>query len=144
MEASKVKSKAKGKRKMEEDTRSYFAWNLEMERALADILRDQRSLGNQSDGAWKSVAYNTAAQVLSTRFNIQLMGENVKNRIKLWRGWYGIVSDILSQSGFDWDGTKYMITVENENAWKEYVKVVIFNVNYYLIDFIKYYYLCYY
>ncbi|KAH1100316.1 hypothetical protein GLYMA_13G077400v4 [Glycine max] len=46
--------------------------------------------------------------------------DNVKNRIKLWRSWYGIVSDILGQSGFDWDGTKHMITVENENAWNEY------------------------
>ncbi|KAL5178675.1 hypothetical protein HKD37_01G000143 [Glycine soja] len=36
--------------------------------------------------------------------------------------WYGIVSDILSQNGFDWDSTKYMINVENENAWNEYVK----------------------
>ena len=50
---------------------------------------------------------------------------------------YGIVSDILSQSGFDWDSTKYMITVENEIAWNEYVKVVnhlliLFNCSYYL------------
>ncbi|KHN13713.1 hypothetical protein D0Y65_021789 [Glycine soja] len=51
-------------------------------------------------------------------FNVR--SDNVKNRIKLWRSWYGIVSDILGQSGFDWDGTKHMITVENENAWNEY------------------------
>lgn len=37
-----------------------------------------------------------------------------------------IASDILSQSGFDWDSTKYIINVENENAWNEYVKVIIF------------------
>ena len=45
------------------------------------------------------------------------------------------MSDILSQSGFDWDNTKYMITVENEIAWNEYVKVVnhIFNFIYYSI-----------
>ncbi|KAG4918136.1 hypothetical protein JHK85_056417 [Glycine max] len=36
------------------------------------------------------------------------------------RSWYGIVSDILGQSGFDWDGTKHMIIVENENTWNEY------------------------
>ncbi|XP_057429702.1 uncharacterized protein LOC130722862 [Lotus japonicus] len=120
----------RGKRKMTEasnedkkdDSRAYFTWNLEMDRALADILRDQRSMGNKSGGAWKGVAYNTAAQMLSSRFNLQLIGENVKNRIKLWRSWYGIVSDILSQSGFDWDGTKYMISVSNEDAWNEYVK----------------------
>ncbi|RZC16802.1 hypothetical protein D0Y65_009908, partial [Glycine soja] len=36
------------------------------------------------------------------------------------RSWYGIVSDILDKSGFNWDGTKHMITVENENVWNEY------------------------
>ena len=63
------------------------------------------------------------------------MADNVKNRFKLQRTWYGIVSDILSQSGFDWDSTKYMITVENEIACHEYVKVVnhIFNFIYYSI-----------
>ncbi|RZC20237.1 hypothetical protein D0Y65_006899 [Glycine soja] len=30
-----------------EDTRSYFAWNLEMERVLVNVLRDQRNLGNK-------------------------------------------------------------------------------------------------
>ncbi|KAG5068933.1 hypothetical protein JHK85_001310 [Glycine max] len=75
--------------KNNEETRSYFTWNLEMERVWADVLRDQRNLGNKGDGGWK-------------------------------RSWYGIVSDILGQSGFDWDGTKHMIIVENENAWNEY------------------------
>ncbi|KAH1212128.1 hypothetical protein GmHk_14G040394 [Glycine max] len=123
MESSNVKNKSSGKRKMSsEDTRSYFAWNLEMEHVLADVLRDQRNLGNKGDGNWKAVAYSTAAQILSKRFGVHLMADNVKNRFKLWRTWYGIVSDILSQSGFDWDSTKYMITVENEIAWNEYVK----------------------
>ncbi|RZB76040.1 hypothetical protein D0Y65_034512 [Glycine soja] len=105
-----------------EDTRSYFAWNLEMERVLADVLRDQRNLGNKGGGNWKVVAYSTAAQILSKRFGVHLMADNVKNCFKLWRTWYGIVSVILSQSGFDWDSIKYMITVENEIAWSEYVK----------------------
>ncbi|RZB68022.1 hypothetical protein D0Y65_038024 [Glycine soja] len=123
MESSNVKNKSSGKRKMSsEDTRSYFAWNLEMEHVLADVLRDQRNLGNKGDGNWKAVAYSTAAQILSKRFGVHLMADNVKNRFKLWRTWYGIVSDILSQSGFDWDSTKYMIIVENEIAWNEYVK----------------------
>ena len=58
MESSNVKNKSSGKRKMSsEDTRSYFAWNLEMERVLADVLRDQRNLGNKGDRNWKAVAY---------------------------------------------------------------------------------------
>ncbi|KAG5028782.1 hypothetical protein JHK87_012296 [Glycine soja] len=57
MESSNVKNKSSGKRKMSsEDTRSYFAWNLEIERVLADVLRDQRNLGNKGDGNWKALA----------------------------------------------------------------------------------------
>ncbi|CAK8530903.1 unnamed protein product [Lathyrus sativus] len=97
-----------------------------MERVLAEALGDQRSLGRQNDGVWKTLAYNTAADVLSTHFNVQLNEESVISHIKLWRSWYRIVSDILCQSGFDWDDTKCMITVEDENAWNEYVKVFTF------------------
>jgi len=80
-------------------------------------------MGNKSDGAWKRVTYNVAAIVLSNNFKVQVTWENVKNRIKLWRSWYGVVSDILGRSGFDWDGIKHMITVGDENVWNEYVNV---------------------
>eukprot|EP00256_Glycine_max_P032659 XP_006577535.2 uncharacterized protein LOC102669828 [Glycine max] len=122
MESSneKMTDKRKVLGKNNEETRSYFTWNLEMERVLADVLRDQRKLGNKGDEGWKRSALNVAAAVLSTSFNVNVTSDNVKNRIKLWISWYGIVSDILGQSGFDWDGTKHMITVENENAWNEY------------------------
>ncbi|XP_058723897.1 uncharacterized protein LOC131595547 [Vicia villosa] len=121
--------KTRGKRKIEEsnvgdkkeDGRGYFTWNLDMERVLAETLRHQRGLGRQN-GVRETVAYNVPADILSTRFNVQLNEEDVKNHIKLWRRWYRIVSDILCQSGFDWDDTKCMITVEDENAWNEYVK----------------------
>ncbi|KAL5134094.1 hypothetical protein HKD37_03G007335 [Glycine soja] len=82
------------------------------------MKRDQRKLGNKGDKGWKRSAF--AAAMLSTSFNVNVTSDNVKNRIKLWRSWYGIVSDILGQSEFDWDGTKHMIIVENENAWNEY------------------------
>ncbi|RZB52018.1 hypothetical protein D0Y65_048442 [Glycine soja] len=95
-------------------------FNLGHASARNAIERDQRNLGNKGDGGWERSALNAAAAVLSTSFNVNVTSDNVKNRIKLWRSWYGIVSDILGQSGFDWDGTKHMITVENENAWNEY------------------------
>ncbi|KAH1215650.1 putative nuclease HARBI1 [Glycine max] len=95
-------------------------FNLHHPSARNAIERDQRNLGNKGDGGWKRSALNAVATVLSTSFNVNVTSDNIKNRIKLWRSWYGIVSDILGQSGFDWDGTKHMITVENENAWNEY------------------------
>ncbi|KAG5023122.1 hypothetical protein JHK82_019022 [Glycine max] len=72
-----------------------------MERVLADVLRDKKILGNKGDGNWKEIAYNIATQILSKRFGVHLMLDNVKNRFKLCRTWYGIVSDIISQSSFN-------------------------------------------
>ena len=74
----------------------------QMKHVLAEVLRGQRNLDNKSDGAWKRVAYNTVTAKLYANFEVQVTWENIKNRIKIWRSWYGIVSDILSQSGFDW------------------------------------------
>ncbi|BFG41563.1 hypothetical protein CerSpe_278370 [Prunus speciosa] len=67
-----------------------------MERSLADILREERQIGHKGDGGWKAVAYNTAAAILSAQFNIE--------------------------SGFNWDATKKMINVDEDNVWDEYVK----------------------
>ncbi|KAI5327595.1 hypothetical protein L3X38_026991 [Prunus dulcis] len=79
-------------------------------------------MGHKGDGGWKSVAYNTAATILSAQYNIEVSADNIKNRVKTWKRFYAVVSDILSQSGFSWDATKKMITIDEENVWNEYVK----------------------
>jgi hypothetical protein len=60
-----------------------------MERVLAEALRDQRSLGLQSDGVRKAVAYNVAPDVLSARFIVQLTGGNVKTKSSFGEGGMG-------------------------------------------------------
>ena len=68
--------KMMGKRKVlgknNDEIRSYVTWNLEIERVLAYVLRDQRNLGNKGDGAWKRSAQNVVAIVLSTSFNVNV------------------------------------------------------------------------
>ncbi|OMO99936.1 hypothetical protein COLO4_13013 [Corchorus olitorius] len=127
MKAKNVSRQGKGQARKKaidenENARTYFTWTLEMDRVLADILRDQHNLGNKCDSSWKSIAYNNAASALSSQFNVSIIGDNVKSRVKIWKKWYGIVHDILSQSRFNWDGTTCMITVDNESAWNDYVK----------------------
>ena len=57
MESSNVKNRSSGKRKISsQDKRSYLTWNFEMECVLADVLRDQRNLGNKGDVNWKAIA----------------------------------------------------------------------------------------
>ena len=119
-----VKSEGKGKGKTE--GKNYLQWNLDMERALADTLRDERSLGHKGDNGWKGVAYTTAANILSAQFGIQITADNIKNRVKSWKKYYGVVSDILSQSGFSWDSSAQMINVDENSVSEEYVKVHYF------------------
>ena len=101
---------------------------------MADILRDERNLSNKRDAGWKTVAYNSASSMLSSQLHIDITADNVKNPIKTWKKLYGIVSDILGQSGFSWDATKKMITVDDDNAWQEYIKVRFFLDIYYFYE----------
>ncbi|KAK9291825.1 hypothetical protein L1049_019775 [Liquidambar formosana] len=99
-----------------------FRWTLEIDCELANQLRDERSMGNKGDGGWKPCAYNSCSSVLSTQFSKAITPDNARHRVKLWKKYYGIVSDILAQSGFNWDASKQMITVDEEPAWKDYIK----------------------
>ena len=84
MESSneKMMDKRKVLGKNNEETRSYFTWNFEMERVLTDVLRDQRNLDNKGDEGWKRSALNAAVAVLSTSFMLmshQIMSKTVSN-----------------------------------------------------------------
>ncbi|XP_050378426.1 uncharacterized protein LOC126795688 [Argentina anserina] len=59
---------------------------------------------------------------MSTIYNVFVTKDNVKNHLKGWKKTYGVVSDILSQSGFNWDSGRKMITVDDDNVWSEYAK----------------------
>ena len=66
MESSneKMTGKRKVSRRNNEETRSYFTWILKMERALNDVLRDQRNLSNKGDEGWRKSALNAARSVV--------------------------------------------------------------------------------
>uniref|UniRef100_A0A2N9I8J9 Uncharacterized protein n=1 Tax=Fagus sylvatica TaxID=28930 RepID=A0A2N9I8J9_FAGSY len=85
---SKIKENQQTEDEVEE--KSYVCWSLDMERALANILRDERNLGNKGDAGWKTVAYNSASSKLSSQLHIDIIVDNVKNRMKTWKKLYGI------------------------------------------------------
>jgi hypothetical protein len=76
---SKIKVNQQTKDEVEE--KSYVRWSLDMKHALADILRDERNLGNKTDAGWKTVAYNSASSKLSSQLHIDITADNVKNRL---------------------------------------------------------------
>ena len=52
-------------------------WNLNMERALPDILRDERSLGHNADGGGDNCIQYNISYKLSSQFHIDV--DNVQN-----------------------------------------------------------------
>ncbi|EEF36146.1 conserved hypothetical protein [Ricinus communis] len=67
--------------KVKEGSRSYVAWNREMDALFAIILYDQATLGNKSEGEWKPQTYQALA-ALNAGLGLNLVISNVKNRIK--------------------------------------------------------------
>ncbi|XP_062014132.1 uncharacterized protein LOC133730587 [Rosa rugosa] len=120
--------KQKGMKK-EDDGGKYLHWNPEMDRSLADILRSERKSGHKSDGRWKTEAFTSVALKMSAKYNVNVTNDNVKNHLKGWKRTYGVVYDILSQSGFNWDSERKMLTVDDDNVWNDYAKYDITSPN---------------
>ncbi|KAL6292604.1 hypothetical protein ACE6H2_000746 [Prunus campanulata] len=76
------KRKEKQCNEHEGDDKCYLCWNIQMDCSLAEILREECQMGHKGDGGWKSVAYNAAAAILSTQYNIEVSADNIKNHVK--------------------------------------------------------------
>ncbi|PSS36020.1 L10-interacting MYB domain-containing protein [Actinidia chinensis var. chinensis] len=106
----------------EQKCRPYIVWNREMDSALASVLFDQMNQGNESDGDSKPQAYQAAVDHLNSTLHLNLTKENLKNRLKVWKRYYGVVTDVQKQSGFTWDDERKMIivTTAEMKVWEAY------------------------
>lgn len=105
------------------DRGKYVSWTDEMDRCLTQLLVEQVILGNKLDKNFKPVAYTAALTVLNDKFGLDLTKENIRNRLKTWKKQYGLVTELLSHSGFEWD-ERYKMVVANDSDWNEYIKVL--------------------
>ncbi|KAG8378031.1 hypothetical protein BUALT_Bualt08G0095900 [Buddleja alternifolia] len=105
---------------------SYVSWNKEMDSHLAKVLTDQMVQGNKCDGdTWKPQALQAVVAYLNSTLHLTLTKDNIKNRLKNWKKYFSVVSDIQTrQSGFTWDEERKMIVVTSDewSAWTTYVE----------------------
>ncbi|KAL0423646.1 UNVERIFIED_CONTAM: hypothetical protein Sradi_0899400 [Sesamum radiatum] len=106
--------------------KKYISWNKEMDNHLAKVLTDQMAQGNKCDGdTWKPQALQAAVIYLNSKLHLNLTKDNIKNRLKNWKKYYGVVSDVQTkQSGFTWDDERKMIVVTSDewSSWSAYVE----------------------
>ncbi|RVW35304.1 hypothetical protein CK203_098689 [Vitis vinifera] len=69
----------------------------------------------------KHVIWTKEMDAINKRFQLDLVKEHIRNRLKTWKKQYGILSELLEQSGFGWDETRNMV-VADDSAWEDYIK----------------------
>ncbi|KAJ4979223.1 hypothetical protein NE237_010003 [Protea cynaroides] len=99
----------------------YVVWTNEMDHCLTEILVDQVKKRNRKEKFLNNTAYVVAVEILNERFSLNLSKDHVRNRLKTWKKQYGVLKQLLSQTGFQWDDERKMV-VAHDSVWNEYLK----------------------
>ncbi|XP_021860459.2 uncharacterized protein [Spinacia oleracea] len=97
-----------------------------MDSILTSTLYDQINEGNKGDGDFKSQAYQAVVDKLRAELAMSVTIDHVKNRIKVWKRHYAIISDIRTRTKFKWDEEKKMVVIpiEDLKEWQTYCQEV--------------------
>ncbi|KAL0333002.1 UNVERIFIED_CONTAM: hypothetical protein Scaly_2201700 [Sesamum calycinum] len=50
---------------------------------------------------------------------------HITSKLHVWKKHYSILTTMMTKFGLGWDESRNMVTVEDDNAWDDYVKVVL-------------------
>ncbi|OIW13242.1 hypothetical protein TanjilG_14175 [Lupinus angustifolius] len=106
------------------DRGKHMRWTSEMDSCLSAVLVQQIRLGNRSkfDYKLKSAAFEAAVLAINEKFQLHLMKEHIKNRLKTWKKQYDILKELLKHSSFEWDQNRKMVMAD-DSVWNEYIKI---------------------
>ncbi|KAK7259947.1 hypothetical protein RIF29_25581 [Crotalaria pallida] len=106
------------------DQGKHVRWTSEMDSCLSAVLVQQIRLGNRSkfDHKLKPAAFEAAVLAINSKFQLYLMKEHIKNRLKTWKKQYDVLKELLQQSGFEWDEHRKMV-IADDSIWNEYIKI---------------------
>ncbi|KAK3032125.1 hypothetical protein RJ639_035935 [Escallonia herrerae] len=67
------------------------------------------------------VEYTTALDALNVELSPDFTRENIRSHLNTWKKLFGLVKELLCNSGFTWDESQKMV-VANDATWNEYIK----------------------
>ncbi|KAG8380356.1 hypothetical protein BUALT_Bualt06G0007000 [Buddleja alternifolia] len=93
-------------------------WTADEEKALAEAMKDLVLRVYKADNGFKSGYQNLLEQAMMQAFpGTTLKAEpHINSRITVWRKNYGSISTMLTRSGFGFNSTTNMITVESQEV----------------------------
>ncbi|KAG8367927.1 hypothetical protein BUALT_Bualt16G0123600 [Buddleja alternifolia] len=99
-------------------------WTQEEEKVLANAMRDLVVKGYKADNGFKNGYQNLLEQPMMQAFpgTTIRVEPHINSRITVWRKNYGSISTMLSRSGFGFNNTTNMITMNSQEVWDNYIK----------------------
>lgn len=100
-------------------------WTPSQDEYFLELLLSQVHKGNKTGKVFTRQAWADMVEQFNTKFGFKYDVEVLKNRYKRFKKQYYEIKPIVSQNGFQWDGTLNMVTADDK-TWDEYIKVHIF------------------
>ncbi|KAG6427810.1 hypothetical protein SASPL_112057 [Salvia splendens] len=100
-------------------------WTIDEESALIAIMKKLVAKGYRQDHAFRSGYLEMIEKELKVWFpGTDLNFTNANSKLTVWKRQYSLVVNMINTSGFGWNDSSNMITVEDD-VWKQYVKSTI-------------------
>ncbi|KAL2942203.1 Speckle targeted PIP5K1A-regulated poly(A) polymerase [Bienertia sinuspersici] len=96
-----------------------------MDAILTSTLLEQINERKKGDGDFKTQAYQAVVDKLRIELSISVTVDHVRNRIKVWKKHYAVISEIRTYTKFKWDEERKMAVfpIEDLSAWKLYCQI---------------------
>ncbi|XP_047975337.1 uncharacterized protein At2g29880-like [Salvia hispanica] len=97
-------------------------WTIDEEAALIAIMKKLVAKGYRQENAFRPGYREMIEKELKVCFpGTDLNFTNASSKLTVWKRQYTLVVNMISTSGFGWNDSSNMITVEDD-VWKQYVK----------------------
>ncbi|KAL0340013.1 UNVERIFIED_CONTAM: hypothetical protein Sradi_4518100 [Sesamum radiatum] len=95
------------------------------EEALINVMKSLVVGGWKCDNGFRNAYLSQLEAHMQRAFphsNIKAK-PHITSKLHVWKKQYSTFVTMMSKSGLGWDDSRCMVTVEDNNAWEEYVKI---------------------
>ncbi|KAL0366961.1 UNVERIFIED_CONTAM: hypothetical protein Sradi_3586200 [Sesamum radiatum] len=99
-------------------------WTQREEEALVNALRTICSNGWKCENGFRAGYLNQLEALMCKQFpDTDIKAEpHINSKIHVWKKYYSTLVGMMAKSGFGWDDSRCMITVDSQEVWDEFCK----------------------
>ncbi|KAL0342944.1 UNVERIFIED_CONTAM: hypothetical protein Sangu_1181800 [Sesamum angustifolium] len=120
-------SKPRGCRAKADKGNTRKTWTQRDEEVLVNALRTIVTTGWKCENGFHAGYLNQLEAIMCKQLpNIDIRAKpHINSKIHVWKKHYGTLMGMLGKSDFGWDDSRSMITVDSQDVWDEYCKMLL-------------------